>query len=227
MIDTNHNFINAYDIDEAWRDAIWLCVKNGYDYKIESSSYNKMGGSYVGQIRRQMEYVTIVIRKPGNRPLAPILPPNIPSPTDEEKITNYFIKYIIEDFVSENQEYTYGKYIKPQISKLIERLNLSRGNTNQACISIGDTNSINLEDPPCLRLIDFKVVDGKLNMTLFFRSWDLISAFPENLGGLQLLKEFVLNELTFPCEDGKIIAYSSGLHIYSQYFDFVKLLCYE
>jgi len=227
MIDMENHFIKAYTINDAWRDAIWLCVKKGYNYKIENSSLTDIGGSYIGQYRKQLEYVTIIIEKPGTRPLAPITPPSVPPPTDDEKIAAYFARYLAEDVKTENEDYTYGQYIKPQIFKAIERLNVSKGNTNQACISVCDTNSIYLEDPPCLRLIDFKVVNNKLNMTVFFRSWDLVSALPENLGGLQLFKEYILSELTFPCEDGKIIAYSSGLHIYEQYFSIVNLLCCE
>jgi len=67
---------------------------------------------------------------------------------------------------------------------------------------------------------------------VFFRSWDLICGFPENLSGIQLLKEYVLDIVNEQLvEDDKLIdyemyAYSDGLHIYSQYFDIVKSLCY-
>lgn len=119
---------------------------------------------------------------------------------------------------------TYGSYIKPQINRIIEILNVSNGNSNQACISVGDRDACNLEDPPCLRNITFKVVDGKLNMTVFFRSWDLYAGMPENLGGLQMFKEYILAHLNFPCEDGPITAYSDGLHIYEQYIDVINCL---
>ena len=225
MINWETNSIISYNIDEAYREAIWLCVKKGYDYKIENSSKTDIGGSYIGQIRRQLDRVMIVIRNPGMRPLAPIMPPNIPSPTDDDKIAAYFDHYLVNDVVAANEDYTYGKYIKKQIPKLIERLNNSKGNTNQACLSVCDTDSIFLEDPPCLRHIEFKVVNGKLNMIVLFRSNDLVAAFPENIGGLQMFKELILSELNFPCEDGEIIYYGSGLHIYDQFFDLVNLLC--
>jgi thymidylate synthase len=98
-------------------------------------------------------------------------------------------------------------------------LNESNGNTNQASITVGDTEVCQLSDPPCLRNISFKVVDGQLQMSVYFRSWDLYAGLPENLGGLQLLKEYVLSHLLFPVIDGPLIAYSDGLHLYSQYFD--------
>jgi thymidylate synthase len=217
LIDFERNYIETYTIQDAWRDVMTLCVKNGYDYVVES-------GSYTGQIRRQLDSVMIRIKEPWIRPLAPIMPPNIPPPTTDEKIEFYFQHYLAEDIVEENEEYTYGSFINPQLNKILNFLNISHGNSNQACITVGDKNSPFLSHAPCLKLVDFKVVNGKLNMTVFFRSWDLFTGLPENLGGLQLLKEFVLAQLTFPCIDGELMAYSSGLHIYEQYFDLVNTL---
>lgn len=214
------NMISATTIDDAWRQAMMMCNERGYEYVIEK-------GSYETEVRKQLECVAIEINTPHIRPLAPILPPSCPfRPTDDDAIDKYFVKYLMSDFVENNEEYTYGTFISAQVNKVIEYLNISHGNTNQAVITVGDNNSVNLLDPPCLKLIDFKLVNNKLNMTVVFRSWDLVSAFPENLGGLQLLKEFVHAHLEFPCELGKTFAYSAGLHIYKQYEDLVKMLCF-
>lgn len=67
-------------------------------------------------------------------------------------------------------------------------------------------------------------------MSLFFRSWDLFTGLPENLGGMQLFKEYaqsILLDSDMDISDGEIIAYSSGLHIYEQYYSLVKLLNYS
>ncbi len=214
-----NNVIEERTISDAWNMALWATIRNGYDYKIES-------GSYIGQIRKQLENVMIIIDEPWTRPLAPIMPEGlgIPPTTDDDKIQSYFYEYLITDTKEDKEDYTYAQYISKQIDEVIDKLNKSKGNTNQSCMNIGDVESVYLNDPPCLRLIDFKVVDGKLNMTVFFRSWDCYSGFPENLGGLQLLKEYVLMHLNFPVEDGKIIAYSSGLHIYEMYFPVINQL---
>lgn len=211
--------INERNIEQAWRMTMWACARHGYSYKIEK-------GSYEGQLRKQLDHLVVVIEEPYLRPLAVTLPENlgIPAPTSEEKIQSYFYEYLLTDNKGEEEDYTYGQYISPQLPALIELLNNSGGATNQACISIGDKDSITLLDPPCLRVVDFKVVDGRLTMTLFFRSWDVFVGFPENLGGLQLLKEYILMNLNFPVEDGPIIAYSSGAHIYEQYFSIVNSL---
>jgi thymidylate synthase len=211
--------IRATTIDDAWRQALQLCWEKGIDYKIGR-------GSYEGEFRRQLEGVAIEIAFPETRPLAPILPPSCPfRPTDDELIEAYFLKYLFSDELELNEEYTYGQFIKPQLDKVISFLNVSEGRTNQAAITVGDTESVDLLDPPCLKVITFNMVHGALNMSVFFRSWDLVSGFPQNLGGLQLLKEYVVGNLLFDCVPGKTFAYSSGLHIYSQYFDLIRPLC--
>lgn len=209
-----NNIIVAQTLNDAWREAMWCCVRNGVDYKVTL-------GSYEGQIRRQLPYAIIIIEEPKTRPFNFYTPAGIPPPTTEEKINDYFNNYLSHDTKCETEDYTYGQYIVEQLPSVINKLNSSEGDTNQACITVGDFNSIDLPDPPCLKVIDFKKVDNQLNMSVFFRSWDLFAGLPENLGGLQLLKELVLLYLNFPIEDGKMIAFSSGLHLYEQYFSLV------
>jgi thymidylate synthase len=219
MINEKVNYVEGSTIQDAWREVMYLCVKNGWDFLIKV-------GSYVGQIRKQLPYVTVVINQPWVRPLSPIMPPGIPGPTSEEKIDIYFQRYIMSGIKDPNEEYTYGEFIEKQLQRILDLLVQSKGNTNQATICIGSVATTFLPDPPCLRVVSFKVVNGFVNMSVFFRSWDLYSGFPENLGGLQLLKEYVVSYLNdhFPVKDGKIIAFSDGLHIYDMYFDIVDTL---
>jgi thymidylate synthase len=222
-----NNCIIATTIDDAWRIAISLCVRNGYHQVIEGSISKDKGGSYIGQTRKQLEDVKITIKYPYIRPLAPITPVDVPPPTSDEKIVNYFINYLMDDqHLLPNEEYRYATWIIPQLQTIIEKLRISNGNTNQATITIGDSNSVRLKDPPCLKLISFKVVNMKLNMSVFFRSWDLMAGFPENIGGLQLLKEFVLQSLHYNLSiiDGSIICYSDGLHLYDHFWDLADKL---
>lgn len=214
-----NNIVRARTIEDAWREIMWCCVRKGYDYPVR-------GGSYKGQTRRQLDYAVIIIEEPWTRPLAVRTPENcgIPAPTSEEKIEAYFLNYLVGMEKAENEDYTYGQFIMHQVERAARILNEAEGFTNQAAITVGDPNSIFLDDPPCLRIITFKNVGGKLQMSLFFRSWDLFAGLPENLGGLQLLKEYLLTMLEFPIEDGPIVAYSDGLHIYEQYFSLVNIL---
>lgn len=217
-----HNYIEGRTIEDVWRDAMWCCVRNGHAYRVEV-------GSYEGQTRKQLDYAVLRVLEPYTRPLSVRTPEAcaFAAPTSEDKIWRYFSDYIIGTEKSPNEDYTYGEFIVPQIPRAVALLNNAAGNTNQACIQIGNEASINLNDPPCLRVIAFKVVNGLLQLSVFFRSWDLFAALPENLGGLQLLKEYILAQLNFTVQDGPIVAYSDGLHIYEQYFPLVNRLNVE
>jgi len=93
---------------------------------------------------------------------------------------------------------------------------------NQMTLQVAHPSDMRLQDPPCLRLIDTRIQDGKLHFFPYFRSWDLWGGFPANLGGIQLLKEYCASEIGV--EDGEIIASSKGLHVYDYTFDMAKLL---
>lgn len=93
---------------------------------------------------------------------------------------------------------------------------------NQMVLQVAHPTDMLLQDPPCLRQIDTRIQDGKLHFYPYFRSWDLWGGLPANLGGIQLLKEYVAAEIGV--EDGEIIASSKGLHIYDYSFDLAKCL---
>jgi len=93
---------------------------------------------------------------------------------------------------------------------------------NQMVLQVAQPDDMLLQDPPCLRHIDTRIQDGKLHFYPYFRSWDLWGGLPANLGGIQLLKEYVAAEIGV--EDGEIIASSKGLHIYDYSFDLAKCL---
>lgn len=221
--------IAGTSINDVWHRAVYNCWKKGTDYVVEQ-------GSNVGQIRRQLDYFVCEIIYPETRPLAITFPENIhiPTPNMEHMIEDYAVNYLLSDIVSDNEEYTYGERILSyltvsgptdtiirvnQLKNVIEKLKQT-GNTNQATIEIGSGNDILLADPPCLRVIDLKILNGELNMSVYFRSWDLWSGFPTNLGGLQILNEYIAQEIGV--NTGKLFAASAGVHLYEMYFDIVK-----
>jgi len=93
---------------------------------------------------------------------------------------------------------------------------------NQMVLQVAHPTDMLLQDPPCLRGIDTRIQNGKLHFYPYFRSWDLWGGFPANLGGIQLLKEYVAAEIGV--EDGEMIASSKGLHIYDYNFELAKCL---
>ena len=122
----------------------------------------------------------------------------------------------------EGEQYTYGQYLETQIAEVIKMYQEDGHNTNQAFMAVGDSQSIFLSDPPCLRAIDTRILDNKLNFVVYFRSWDLWAGFPSNLAAIQLLKEYMASEIEV--EDGELIAMSKGLHIYEYVWELAKVV---
>jgi thymidylate synthase len=166
--------------------------------------------------------VTLHIRHPRVRPLLPDIPPSlgIPNPVAEGYLEEY-LPYLMTSVKQPGEQYTYGWYLEPQIAEVIRMYRQDGHRTNQAYMAVGDAESIFLPDPPCLRGIDTRILDGKLHFMVYFRSWDLWNGFPANLGAIQLLKEYMAQSIGV--EDGAIIAASKGLHLYDYVWELAKL----
>jgi thymidylate synthase len=204
--------IEARDLSEAW----FLCLKNtlekGYEYKIDR-------GSYAGQRRKQLDLAVVRIQYPETRPLIPDVTQGIPAPTTMEYVENY-LPYLMTAHKAESEQYTYGQYLERQIAEVIKMYKDNGFNTNQAYMAVGDAQSIYLTDPPCLRGIDTRIRDNRLDFFVYFRSWDLWAGFPSNLAAIQLLKEYMACEIGV--ESGELAAMSKGLHLYEYCWDLAK-----
>ena len=204
--------IMARDLSEAWFLCLRKTLTEGYEYKIER-------GSYAGQRRKELDFVVVQIKNPGTRPLVPDVPQGVPPPTSMEYIENY-LPYLMTAHKAEGEQYTYGQYLEKQISEVIRMYKEDGYNTNQAFMAVGDSQSIFLSDPPCLRGIDTRIRDNKLNFVVYFRSWDLWAGFPSNLAAIQLLKEYMSSEIGV--DDGEIIAMSKGMHLYEYSWELAR-----
>ena len=186
-------------------------------------------------------------KKPGHQ-IIPIIPEgmSIPSPTDMDYIQGY-LSYLLTGAKTETEDYTYGERLvdakvrikEPcegadgkcmvkeiplkvnQVEEVIKMYKTQGFGTNQATMEIGMPSDIYLVDPPCLRLIDTRIRNNKLHFILYFRSWDLWGGFPSNLGGLQLVKQYMADEIGV--EDGEIIALSKGLHLYEYSWELAQV----
>jgi thymidylate synthase len=204
--------IMARDLSEAWFLCLRKTLTEGYEYKIER-------GSYAGQCRKELDFVVVQVKNPGTRLLIPDVPPGVPPPTSMEYIENY-LPYLMTAHKAEGEQYTYGQYLEKQISEVIKMYKEDGYNTNQAFMAVGDSQSIFLSDPPCLRGIDTRIRNNKLHFVVYFRSWDLWAGFPSNLAAIQLLKEYMSSEVGV--DDGEIIAMSKGMHLYEYAWELAK-----
>ena len=204
--------IEARDLSEAWFRCLCQTLMEGYEYQIER-------GSYAGQRRKELDFVVVQVRYPGTRPLVPDVPQGVPPPSTMDYIEEY-LPYLMTAHRREGEQYTYGQYLETQIAEVIKMYKEDGYNTNQAFMAVGDERSIFLSDPPCLRAVDTRIRDNKLNFVVYFRSWDLWAGFPSNLAAIQLLKEYMASEIGV---DGELIAVSKGLHLYEYTWELAKI----
>ncbi len=207
--------IEARDIPDAWFQCVYEILDHGHKYVIEK-------GSFKGQERLEFDYITVQIKNPDARPLIPDIPPalGIPNPVADGYLEEY-LPYLMTSEKKTNEDYTYGQYLEPQIAEVIRVYREEGYGTNQAYMTVGDPQTLYLKDPPCLRGIDTRIRYGKLHFMLYFRSWDLWNGFPANLGAIQMLKEYMAEEIGV--KDGEIIAASKGLHLYDYIWELAKL----
>ena len=205
--------IEARDLSEAWFLCLGKTLTEGHEYQIDR-------GSYAGEHRKELDFVVVQVSYPGTRPLVPDVPQGVPPPSTMEYVESY-LPYLMTAHKAEEEQYTYGQYLEKQISEVIRMYQEDGYNTNQAFMAVGDSQSIFLSDPPCLRGIDTRIRDNRLHFFTYFRSWDLWAGFPSNLAAIQLLKEYMSSEIGVA--DGELIAISKGLHLYQYAWDLARI----
>jgi len=209
--------IYATDIPDAWFQCLDEIFYSGFQYEIQQ-------GSFVGQTRKEFDFITVVIDKPYMEPYDLMLPQipshlNIPNPVANGYVEQY-LPYLMTGTIDKNEQYTYGSRIHLQVPYWIEILKHTP-NTNQAVLQVAQPSDFHLSDPPCLRHIDMRVKDGELIFYPYFRSWDLWGGFPANLAAIAVLQKYMADEIGV--KSGCICASSKGLHIYGYAEEVAKM----
>ena len=147
-------------------------------------------------------------------------------------------KYVIPNLVLNGirQEENASVVSAPdQVQWCIDHYKKKGFGNNHCCMAIGYPESNFAYDKkyetemergtsPCLRIADTKIVkeDGEnyLCMNVYFRSWDCYGGWPENMGGLALLQEYMAQELGVKI--GALSFTSKGLHAYDFQLEALK-----
>ncbi len=263
--------LSTSTISSAWFELLYNLFDHSYRQDMQAGSFSDDKTQY----RLQYPGISVFIEHP-ELDMVPVIPQHlvaqgITPPSSEEVIQDYFANYLMDPEIAENETYRYSSRIHERIStgtvggvrqsitqfdKILQMLK-DTPLTNQAVIEIAKPSDIEKcigndgkLDPPCLRLIDFKVVPVQtwgyqnpegwqprfegdqgvrvliheelaLTLTAYFRSWDLWAGFPVNLGGLELLKQYVASECGLV--NGPMYAYSAGAHIYGYAEDMARI----
>jgi thymidylate synthase len=127
-------------------------------------------------------------------------------------------------------EYTYGERLRAwslpgmpvldQIEQVILRLKASANTRRATAVTWIAPVDAAKDEVPCMIVDDFKLRDGRLHLSIFFRSHDFAGAYPANLYGLARLLEYVSGEVG--AEPGSISTTSASAHIYEHDWDWVE-----
>jgi thymidylate synthase len=208
--------ISAISIADAWFQILYNLPDEAYRQEIQRGSFEK------DEFRLQVPWLSIDIAQ-YESDFVPVIPPGcgIPAPTTSEYVEEYAHKYLLStEPPGVNEAYTYGSRIGPQLEDVIAMLSATP-QTNQASIVVGIPEDLTLKDPACLRVLDFKIAHGRLNLGTFWRSWDLWAGLPTNLGGIGILGRYVASFLDIPT--GRMFAASQGGHIYGYQVPLVEV----
>ena len=218
-----HVGITAFDCPDAWfktLDQIW---KSGDPFRVGYGSE---------ETETKKLNLCIEITNPENRPLVAEK-----APCDMKYVQWYALTYL---WCGEKQEetYTYGSRLREPVDQIEEAVTryVQELKDRQVTMVIRlpedickmRPGGIERHEPPCLSLIDTEVLEGKMNMTCYFRSWDAYAGLPANIAGLQIFNEAFVKEINsrgnLSLETGKLIFHSKNCHVYQRQYKLIEEL---
>lgn len=216
-----HVKISAFDCPDAWYKALEAIWRDGEAYEVNY-------GSERSQTKKLN--LSIDITKPETRPLV-----GDKAPCDTKYVQWYALKYLWADAV-EDETYTYGSRLRKPVDQVEEAVKryLEEPGDRQITLAIRLPEDImkrvndKKHEPPCLSLIDTEILNDKLHLTCYFRSWDAYAALPANVAGIQMFNEAFVSEINRrgnpKLRTGRLIFHSKNCHIYERQFKLVEAL---
>jgi thymidylate synthase len=217
-----HVKITAFDCPDAWFQALSQIWSEGDTFQV---GY----GSEITDTKKLN--LTIEIRHPETRPLV-----SDKAPCDIKYIQGYALEYLWCGEKQQDETYTYGSRLNHPVNQIEEAVKryVQEQRDRQVTMVIRLPEDIQKSlhakrhEPPCLSLIDTEILEGKMHLTCYFRSWDAYAGLPANIAGLQFFNEAFVKEINsrgnLQLETGKLIFHSKNCHIYQRQFKLVEEL---
>lgn len=137
-------------------------------------------------------------------------------PCDLKALASYEDEFINGTADNLGWKYTYHGLYSPFYEKVLAELKRNI-NTRRAVIALGQGDINFTSDPPCLQLLMFTVVEGKLELTCVFRSNDGVKAFPMNIQAIAALQRKAANDMNLPA--GELHYIANNFHAYQNDFN--------
>ncbi len=214
-----HVKINAFDCPDAWYKTLETIWNEGNVFEVcygsERSKTKKLN-------------LSIEIAKPETRPLV-----SDKAPCDMKYVQWYALKYLWSGII-EDETYTYGSRLRKPVDQIEEAVKryLEEPADRQITFVIRLPEDImkrvhdQKHEPPCLSLIDTEILEGQLNLTCYFRSWDAYAGLPANIAGVQLFNEALVSEISrrgnLDLTTGELVFHSKNCHIYERQFKLIE-----
>jgi thymidylate synthase len=217
-----HVKITAFDCPDAWFQALSQIWSEGDTFQV---GY----GSEITDTKKLN--LTIEITHPETRPLV-----SDKAPCDIKYIQGYALEYLWCGEKQQDETYTYGSRLNHPVNQIEEAVKryVQEQRDRQVTMVIRLPEDIQKSlhakrhEPPCLSLIDTEILEGKMHLTCYFRSWDAYAGLPANIAGLQFFNEAFVKEINsrgnLQLETGKLIFHSKNCHIYQRQFKLVEEL---
>jgi thymidylate synthase len=219
-----HVKITAFDCPDAWFQVLNHIWKEGDVFKVGYGSE---------ETETKKLNLSIEITHPENRPLV-----SEKAPCDFKYVQGYALEYLWCGEGKQDETYTYGSRLREPVDQVEEAIKryLQQPQDRQVTMVIRLPDDIlktrpkskERHEPPCLSLIDTEILEGKMHLTCYFRSWDAYAGLPANIAGLQLFNEAFVKEINsrgnLNLETGKLIFHSKNCHVYQRQYKLVQEL---
>jgi len=214
-----HVKVDAFDCPDAWYKTLEAIWNEGDFFEVCYGSERS---------RTKKLNLSIEIAKPETRPLV-----DDKAPCDMKYVQWYALKYLWSGII-EDETYTYGSRLRKPIDQIEEAVKryLEEQADRQITLAVRLPEDImkhvndRRHEPPCLSLIDTEILEERLHLTCYFRSWDAYAGLPANIAGIQLFNEALVSEINrrgpLNLKTGKLIFHSKNCHIYERQFKLVE-----
>jgi thymidylate synthase len=204
-------FIRAETISDAWRRGLNLIWRQGQEISDERGT----------RIRELLSLLVVV-----EDPYKEMIPSEYS--WNEERLEEYALQLLCRE--NPGFEYTYGERLRgwsipgtmpvDQVEQAIRRLRDSSSTRRATAVTWIPPVDEFKDEVPCMIVDDFKLRDGRLNLSVFFRSHDFAGAYPANLYGLAKVLEHV--SIKVGARPGSICTTSASAHIYEHDWEWVE-----
>ncbi len=149
--------LTVRNLEQAWLGVMREIMTRGRQYRKDDSTR-------AGMPRKALDWMSVTITHPEERPLVPLSKPGCISTCSEADAEQYLLTYLYtNEPPAENEHYTYAQWLMSGIDYTIRRYAEGGFYTQKAIMSVGQVfddmlKCVNGKSIPCLRSIDTRII---------------------------------------------------------------------